>query len=305
VVDGHRCPIEEWSRRPHSLLPALTIDIIRRALVDSPRLSWQQSEIFVQGSYANGTNIKANSDVDLVIQLPMPFEENLDELNAEERERFFQHYGFSEYGWEDFREDVIASLRRSFFVRVGNRCITVKDWDSLVRIPADLLIAIEYRRYTAFPNLLGEEYDEGVFFRTATGTPIINYPKLHLKNGNEKDTRTGERFKQIVRAVKNARLHETVRLDPADAPSYFIECLFFNVPDACYRTKLPQAYRQSVQWLVQHADQLGDMRCQNGIVRMFGNHPEAWSIDAAHRLITALDQQCQVLSYRYCQDRPQ
>jgi hypothetical protein len=291
-VNENRCPLEEWSRRPDSPLPALTIDIVRLALAGAPRLSWQRPEIFVQGSYANGTNITANRDVDLVIQLPMPFQEDIDNLDDRQRERFFDHYGYTEYDWEDFREDVRASLRRSFFVRSGNRCLTIRDWDNPARIPADLLVAIEYRRYTAFPDLLGEVYDEGVYFLTGTRTPIVNYPKLHLKHGNEKDRRTSGRFKQIVRAVKNARLHETAELDPADAPSYFVECLLFNVPDDCYRGNLRQAYAGTVRWLARNGDRLNGMLCQNGIVRMFGGHAEAWSTDAAHQLIGALDRQC-------------
>jgi hypothetical protein len=283
------CPHEAWSRRPDSPLPGWTIQIVSDALRDAPRLRWQHAEIFVQGSYQNETNIDEHSDVDLVIQLPMPFEDDITGLGDEERRKFFLYYGTSVYGWEEFKEDVIASLRRSFFVRVGDRCVTLRDFDSSMRVKADVLVAIEYRRYTAFPDLPGEIYDEGVFFRTEDGTRIINYPKIHFRNGNEKDRRTAGRYKQIVRIAKNARLEKNLDLvEPNDAPSYFVECLLYRIPNHCYLADLCAAYQRVVTWLDDHVDDLSDWLCQNEIVKMFGEHPEAWDLDSARRLIRAL-----------------
>jgi hypothetical protein len=279
--------IRTWAQRPMSILPRFTIDIVKDALAGAPRLRWQRPEIYVQGSYANETNIDELCDVDLVVQLPMPFEADTGALSASELEKFFEHYGWTDYGWEEFREDVTASFRRSFFVDEGKRCLTLSDWDALWRVPADILPALEFRRYQAFPHLLGEVYDEGVYFRASKRYPIVNYPKIHLRRGNTKNRDTHGRFKQIVRVAKNAR----AKLQIEDAPSYFIECLLFNVPARQYRADLGDAYRRVVEWLGRHRDDLPAMRCQNGIVPMFGDHFEAWKVDAAVRFISALTEE--------------
>jgi hypothetical protein len=282
---------DEWAKRPDSVLPGLTIDILTEALKGAERLRRLPFEIYVQGSYANETNISSNSDVDLVIQMKMPFEENIAALDQAATRRFREHYQDTDYGWEEFRWDVEAALRRSFFVDPGNRCVKVKDWDS-VRVPADILPAIEYRLYRAFPSLLGEKYDEGVFFRDKELTPIINYPKLHLKYGNEKNRETAGRFKQIVRVVKHARLQKDFGPEAARAPSYFIECLLFNVPNQEYEAdRVRSAYEKVITWLANNTGDIERWKCQNGIVQIFGDHPEAWSVQAAQKFIFALRQQ--------------
>jgi len=279
---------EEWSRRPDSLLPGWTVDVVSDALTAGhldARLPGEGDtrhlyEVYVQGSLANDTNIKQNSDVDLVIQLRMPFEEDLQHLDQASVERFRQYYHRSDYEWEDFRLDVETTLKRSFFVDSGNRCVTVKDWDSLVRLPADILVAIEFRRYKTFPNLIGEAYDEGVFFRDKAGTPIVNYPKIHLKNGQTKDRATGGRFKEVIRVAKRSRQPET------PAPSYFIECLLYKVPDKVYQNESGgKAFSDVFAWLRKHVTEIDDWKCQNRIVKMFGNHPEAWDTEPAREFI--------------------
>ena len=64
--------LKEWSVRPASPLPGLTIDIVEAALAGAPQLRSLTTESYVQGSYANETNIVADCDVDIVIQLKMP-----------------------------------------------------------------------------------------------------------------------------------------------------------------------------------------------------------------------------------------
>jgi hypothetical protein len=282
---------EEWSRRPDSLLPGWTVDVVSDALGSGHLAAALPGdgdkrhlyEVYVQGSLANDTNIKRNSDVDLVIQLKMPFEEDLEDLDGASEERFREYYHRSEYEWEDFRLDVEATLKRSFWVDSGNRCVTVKDWDSLVRLPADILVAVEFRRYKAFPSLIGEDFDEGVFFRDGAGTPIVNYPKIHLANGKTKNRATGGRFKEVIRVAKFVRAPE------APAPSYFIECLLYNVPDPVYLGRSGgRAFGDVFAWLREHVDEIEGWTCQNGIVKMFGPHAEAWDIKPARKFIDAM-----------------
>jgi predicted nucleotidyltransferase len=283
--------IKEWAEPPGQFMLSWTEAVLREALQYATRLRDHPYEIFLQGSYANRTNIKQSSDVDLVVMLQLPFEENVEALGTPDLANFTKRYEETFYGWEEFREDVLASLREQYFVQEGNKCVDIRDWDSLVRVPADILPAVEYRLYEAFPLPGVEIYEEGVFFRDGDGTPIVNYPKQHLRNGNAKDVLTGGRFKQAVRVAKHAR-RKAAQEEVSAAPSYFIECLFFNVPDGEYRTTLSQAYRNAVTWLDscrrERPGEFAGLLCQNQLVPLFGGGPDQWPVEDAGRLIDAL-----------------
>jgi Nucleotidyltransferase domain len=283
--------ISNWSLQADSTLPAWTRSVLHDALDHAKRLESLDVEIYVQGSYANDTNVRKDSDVDLVAQLKLPLEEDVSRLTPPEVELFYQHYGETDYGWEEFREDVLRSLREGFFVKEGNKSIDITDIDSLLRLPADILPAIEFRRYLAFPSLAGEVYNEGVFFRDASGQAIVNFPKQHLVNGRAKDWATGGRFKQVVRVFKNARRHETADVDKDLAPSYFIECLLYNVPNRYFRVSLSRAYLNCLDWLRAHRAEFIGFQCQNNLVRLFGSGADQWSTDSAYKLIQALSDQ--------------
>ena len=58
---------------------------------------------------------------------------------------------------------------------------------------------------------------------------IVNWPAQQLSNGRLKNTNTGGRYKRFVRALKNAE-NKLVRLGTIEElPSYFMECLVWNV----------------------------------------------------------------------------
>ena len=69
-------------------------------------------------------------------------------------------------------------------------------------------------------------------------------------------------------AARN-RLVEKKMLTKNDAPSYFIECLLYNVPDGLYAPKLAPRYTAIIDWL-KTADLRG-FKCQNGRVDLFGS----------------------------------
>jgi hypothetical protein len=286
-----RKDIETWSQRPPSFFPEWTKTVLEDALADAPQLRNKcDFETYVQGSYANETNIDGHSDVDLVVQMRLPFEERIVRLNAGDEKHFWEKYGDTTYGWPQFRADVIARLRESFFVHEANKCIDIRHFDSPLRIPADIVPAIEYRDYSGFPAPGVEIYAEGIFFRDRAGNPIVNFPKQHLANGQEKDARTERWFKPIVRVFKNARNH-CERLDDDEAPSYFIECLVYNIDDEVFRQPLHRAYPACVDWLDRKRDSLGGFTCQNGLVELFGGGGHQWRRRAAHHLIDALKEQ--------------
>jgi hypothetical protein len=268
---------------------------LRNALCRSPSFEARPYEIFGQGSRVNNTYIDHASDVDLVLMLKMPFESNVDAFNQCTMDNLTGHDAAGHYGWEEFRDDVCAALAESFVVRMGRRCVNLDDSYSLMGEMVDILLATEYRLYSALPVSGVEPYEEGVFFRDRDGRPIVNFPKRHQRNGDEKDMRTGGRFKEVVRALKCVRRlaeRERVIADGA-APSYLLECLLYNVPDNVYRTSsLWAAYHGALEWLWRrHCEDpvsFGDLPCQNGINRLFGDGPDQWEAGDTARIIGIL-----------------
>ena len=89
----------------------------------------------------------------------------------------------------------------------------------------------------------------------------------------------------MFKAARN-RLVETKVLTKDDAPSYFIECLLYNVPDGLFAPKLAPTYAGIVDWL--KTATLTDFECQNGRVDLFGSGKEQWSVKKAREFVRGL-----------------
>ena len=63
------------------------------------------------------------------------------------------------------------------------------------------------------------------------------------------------------------------------APSYFVECLIYNAPDAAFQYSFQETYHSIVNWMVQN--DLDRLICQNEQQWLFGPSPEQWSVEDA------------------------
>lgn len=207
--------------------------MLRKALSSSTIVLSNQYEIFGQGSYANNTNIRLNSDIDINVCYTGGFYYNIPEGMSKD------YYGLGtsiNYSFEDYKTDIekmlVAYYGRSEVIR-NNKCLTVKG--NTNRIQVDVVPTWRYRRYDATDNT---RYVEGVvlYADDSRYTQITNYPKQHLKNGVNKNTTTLRRFKRLTRILKNVH----VKMDRDDyhsndhITSFLLESLAFNVPTATY-----------------------------------------------------------------------
>lgn len=70
---------------------------------------------------------------------------------------------------------------------------------------------------------------------TDDGQRIENWPHQHYENGTNKNLRTKKRFRAVVRILKRLRDEIEVRGgDSGPVPSFLIESLVWNAPDACF-----------------------------------------------------------------------
>jgi hypothetical protein len=130
-------------------------------------------------------------------------------------------------------------------------------------------VTLQHRKYQWFLRPAVENYAEGMILYTRREQrPVINFPKHHYNNGVEKNgaLATNGCYKPTVRLFKNARTYlvDHGRLADSLVPSYFLECLLYNVPDSVLGRTYQQTYFRVVWWL-NHAD-LSRFVCQNGQV---------------------------------------
>jgi hypothetical protein len=60
------------------------------------------------------------------------------------------------------------------------------------------------------------------------------------------------------------------------------------VPNVTFHAPLSDTYRNCLTWLTNHRGKFDRFRCQNGLVKLFGDGPDRWSTAAAEGLLRAL-----------------
>lgn len=287
-----RSQCDAWQSVGATKAAQATHEAVRAALAhDQSSLRGRDFEVFLQGSYRNGTNVRGDSDVDVVVQLNQIYHYNTDTLPPEQLASFKQHFSPASYSLSSFDNDVQASLVRYFGAgrtKVRNKCITVSGGSGT--LDADVVVAAQYRRYKQFGTLLTQDYSEGItFWGRQDHLQIINYPKLHYANGVTKNSESHDNYKPAVRMFKNARtfLVENGKLAEATAPSYFIECLLFNAPANHFVDNSFDTFYNILNWLHETTD-WSKFVCQNWEYYLFGSSNVQWSLTDAKTFKTAV-----------------
>lgn len=203
---------------------------IRKAIDASAKLSSKPIEVFAQGSYANRTNVRQDSDVDICVLYTGAFFSDYSMCQGLNDSVF--GYVDGTYPYTDFKNDVEAALV-SYFGR-GSVVRGKKAFDvhaNSYRIDADVVPCFEHRRFMGTP--LSNWHETGTELQPDNGGKIVNWPRQNYANGVSKNDITGRRFKAVTRILKRLR-YEMVDEGHASAepiPSYLIECLAWNVPN--------------------------------------------------------------------------
>jgi hypothetical protein len=208
-------------------------------------------KVFLQGSYGNDTNIYAESDVDIVIRLDSTYYRDLSRMGDHEQNLYKSKATPSTYSYNEFKAAVVEVLRDQYGsdVTVGDKAIQIAARGN--RRKADVIVALQHRRYLAFQSFSEQSYVEGIEFWTVSGVQIINYPMQHSQNLTDKHKLTNEWLKPVIRIFKNMRgkLIEKRLIHPDTAPSYYIEGLLYNVPADQFGTTYTNSVVNSINWV--------------------------------------------------------
>ena len=233
-------------------------------------------EVFLQGSYKNDTNLGGDSDVDVVVRLNQRLRPRVAELSGRLLQEDASHQG-AYRRWKSFRDHALKAMRARFGNAAESGRKTLKVPKGKIPADADLVVTLRYSEGIAF-YLPNEEHW------------VVSFPQQHHDQGQKKEEATSRRFKRTTRMFKAARnrLVEKKIVTKNDAPSYFIECLLYNVPDNLFKPKLAPTYTGILDWLKKK--ELNGFECQNGQVDLFGPGREQWSVKKARALVKALQE---------------
>lgn len=200
---------------------------VKEAIKNSEKLESKTIKVFGQGSYANDTNVKNNSDIDINVRLDDTVYVQVP--NNKEKNDF--GYSDSNYTFSQYRKDVYDALVEYFgyeYILDKNKCITVLPNSS--RVETDVVPTLRLDRYDT-ENKTSKI--EGVRFIAKDNSVITNYPLKHIDNGKSKNANTQKRFKRLTRIYRRIRykmIEDNVGVSD-NITSFLLECLVWNVPN--------------------------------------------------------------------------
>ena len=225
--------------------------------------SWPQGmdhEVYLQGSYPNHTNIRGDSDVDVVVETSNVFYNDAQSHLQSQ----LGLTGGAAYAFDEFRAEVKKALVNYYGSRAvadGDKCLKVSGNSS--RLDADVVPCVRFRHYQ---NTVVAS--KGITFWTLSRIQVVNYPKVHLDNGSAKNLQCASNYKPNVRVFKNARNRAG-----NDFPSYFLECMLYNVPNNCYSNSFRTTFLDTLSYLenAKNNGVLASFHCQNEQQLIFGS----------------------------------
>ncbi|MCI0623705.1 MAG: hypothetical protein L0387_18940 [Acidobacteria bacterium] len=217
-MSSHLIPESEIARYSSSLSLRASSDV--STFQDAVRDALGNDfETLLQGSYRNDTCIRDINDVDIVA------------LRKHTVSSEFSQESYSNtISWGDIFADVKgklgASARFRGKVKLSDKCVKVDtDWK------ANVVPAVRISSYDQDPIAIYS-------FREAAERQ--NFPRLHYQRGVQKHQSTSKTFKPVVRIFKNWVANHWPGEDVA--PSFYVECLIFNVPDDKFFQDLARAF---------------------------------------------------------------
>ena len=208
-----------------------TIKMIRSAIDSSDELKTMDIEVFTQGSFANNTNVRTESDVDVCVMLKDTFHS----IYPDGKKR--EDYGFTAseltfYQYRDMVKQALQSKFRAEYVEDGNKSLKIHE--NTYHVDADVVPAFQLRNYYYWGSTDPNRYIEGTWFMSKDGKEVKNYPKRHKQNGINKNNNTNLKNKKLVRIMKHIKnnMVDDGKTDGDKITSFLVECLVYKVPDS-------------------------------------------------------------------------
>lgn len=260
---------------------------IRDAISSSEKLKARNISVFTQGSYRNRVNVRKSSDVDIgVLCFDTYFPYYPDDNVKASVDRYAEP---ATYTYLTFKNELEAALVSKFgrsAVARGNKAFDIKA--NTYRVDADVAAFFEHRRYAT-----DSSYDSGVEMIPDNSSPklVRNWPEQHYAQGVYKNSQTSKKYKRTVRILKTlANEMEAVGIESAKkSPSFLIECLVFNTPNASFNYL---SYEATVRGVLVHLfnNTLSDEKCASWTevseLKYLFRNSQPWTRADAHKFVS-------------------
>ena len=202
--------------------------MVKEAIKEDDTLKKMTIDTFGQGSYANDTNVKLDSDVDINVRLS---DTVFLQVPTDKKKEDFG-YSDSDYTFQEYKKAVYNALVNKFGkteVVWEDKCLTVKG--NSYRVVTDVVPTFKYMRHDSVTSKV-----EGTKFIADSGKSIINYPIQHIQNGKNKNANTAKSFKRLTRIHKRLlykMMDDKIKVSE-NITSFLLECLMWNLPNTIY-----------------------------------------------------------------------
>lgn len=232
-------------------------------------------KLFVQGSYANNTNVRTQSDVDIAVIQEETFRTNYRISSVYPQSD--ADYGFvsSAPQQKKFKDEVQDCLEAKFGRDVERKNKSIKIHGNTYRKDADSVPCMRYRDYSGDYRKDESNYVGGVVIFADDGETIINYPEQHIINGKAKNVSTNYYYKKMVRIMKKMRylMQDATIAAASNVSSFALESLLWNIPDSHYleygQYRKVFQFSNIISYLKNHKSSFSSYTEANGIKKLF------------------------------------
>lgn len=235
----------------------------------------RQIKLFVQGSYANNTNVRTQSDVDVAIIQEHVFVTEYRTGYLPQSDADY-HFTACASTAKSFKDEVQMALEAKFGEDVERKNKSIKVHGNTYRKDADTVPCRRYRDYRGDYQKDVNNYIGGIVITPDHGDRIINFPEQHIANGRQKNNATHGYYKKYVRIMKKMRYLMEDSYFPfyksaaLNVNSFALESLLWNIPDSWYLDhcgKFRKVYVFSIliSWIRNHKDEIRSYKEANGI----------------------------------------
>lgn len=196
--------------------------MIREAIKEHTPFNNCELRVFAKGSYANNTNVRSDSDVDIAVECMEALYYDVGENGIAPQTSPYTGI------WtpEKLRAELIAAMKAKFPGKVdttGSTAIQINS--STARVDADVVPCFIYRYYVQYGEIEGTKV-----FKT-DGSSIVNFPVQQLSNGIAKNNATNYAYKKGARLLKRIENEMASNEEFKELPSFLMECLAYNCPN--------------------------------------------------------------------------
>lgn len=216
--------------------------MIRQAIDEHDPFKSCLLKVYAKGSYANNTNVRSDSDVDIAVECTGV-------LYWEEEEKGNRQVSAEPYKgiWTPtkLRAELVSAMEKKFPDQVDTSGVTAIQINAnTARVNADVVPCFSYRYY------MENAHRDGTKIFKTDGRSVVNHPLQQIRNGKDKNNRTNYNYKKCVRILKRIENAMAEVGKCKELPSYFIECLAYNCPDHIFtRATWSQMLREMIIYI--------------------------------------------------------